>query len=370
MGGIESHCEELLPRLKASNPEFDIRVLCRAPYVERSARSHRGISLIPLPSPRSRSFEAIAATSIATLYARLRGADVLHIHGIGPALLAPLARMLGLKVVVTHHGADYERAKWGRSARLFLRMGERWGLNWAHRVIAISPSLCTHLKEAFPSRADKVTYIPNGAPQLPSDGLAIGETLARLGLKPKRYTLAVARLVPEKGLHDLIKAFKAGPASDDRVLAIAGDADHDSEYARELRSHAGERIVFLGFQPRPVLKCLYENCRLFVMPSYHEGLPIAALEAASCDAPMLLSDIAANRDLGLSEDCYFPVGNTARLAELLAQEHAARTTDTQMVKRRFDWEASARSTAVLYRSLGSPSGTVAPLDHSASRAVE
>jgi glycosyltransferase involved in cell wall biosynthesis len=179
------------------------------------------------------------------------------------------------------------------------------------------------------------------------------DTLDSLGLRRKGYVLAVARLVPEKGLHDLIAAFKAN-SSPDTVLAIAGDANHDSEYVRELRSHASESIRFLNFQTRPVLKCLYENCAVFVMPSYHEGLPIAALEAASCAAPMLLSDIAANRDLGLSEDCYFPVGDTACLSGLLASGHQTRAADAHKVKRRFDWDMSARDTTVVYRSLARP----------------
>src|SRR3546814_3026820 len=50
MGGIESHCEELLPRIKARNADLDITVLCRAPYVDGERRVHRGIALAPLRS--------------------------------------------------------------------------------------------------------------------------------------------------------------------------------------------------------------------------------------------------------------------------------------------------------------------------------
>ncbi|CDO35676.1 MULTISPECIES: glycosyltransferase family 4 protein [Novosphingobium] len=370
MGGIESHCEELLPRIKSANNDLDINVLCRAPYVDPERRTFESIALTPLPAPRSRSFEAIVATFVATLYAWFNKANVLHIHGIGPALMTPLARLLGLKVIVTHHGADYERAKWGKMAKMILRVGERSGLIWADRVIAISPSLADHLREIFPSQAHKVSYIPNGTPKLPSDGVDVAEIHAALGLTGKKYAVAVGRLVPEKGLHDLIKAFQSAELGDDWVLAIAGDADHDSEYARELRSHESERIRFLGFQTRPVLKCLYDNCALFVMPSYHEGLPIAALEAASCEAPMLLSDIQANRDLGLGDDCYFPVGDVERLSNLLATNHKARSSDSRTVKKRFDWDAAAFKTAALYRSVAAiPNGAVS-IARSASRSAK
>jgi glycosyltransferase involved in cell wall biosynthesis len=185
---------------------------------------------------------------------------------------------------------------------------------------------------------------------LPSDGCDPKAILDGLGLQPENYILAVGRLVPEKGFDDLIDAFEASDQPEGRKLAIAGNADHETDYVRALRMRASDRVIFLNFQPRPVLKCLYENCGLFVMPSYHEGLPIAALEAASCAAPMILSDIAANRDLGLSATRYFPVGDIERLRHMLEGTHQSEAAEAQMVKARFDWDKSASSTAALYRS--------------------
>lgn len=36
-----------------------------------------------------------------------------------------------MKVVVTHHGADYERDKWGLKSKVFLKLAEHKGINWA-----------------------------------------------------------------------------------------------------------------------------------------------------------------------------------------------------------------------------------------------
>lgn len=351
MGGIESHCEELLPRVKAHNPDLDIAVLCRAPYVPEGRRSFKGVDLVPLPSPKSKYLEAIVATFIAILYAFVSRAKVVHIHAIGPSLLAPLARILGLHVVVTHHGADYERAKWGKLARLALRLGEHASLIWAHRVIAISPSLAARLKEVFPTQAYKVVYIPNGAPKLPDTEPDTEAAIRRLGLAPKSYILAVGRLVPEKGFDDLIDAFETGNQPEGRKLVIVGGADHHSDYVHALHERASDRVLFLGVQPRSMIKCLYEHCELFAMPSHHEGLPIAALEAASCSAPMVLSDIAANLDLEFGPDHYFPVGDVRALARRLEGTHDRLAVESRLVQRRFDWDVSAIQTADLYRSL-------------------
>ncbi|RJF85763.1 glycosyltransferase family 4 protein [Sphingomonas cavernae] len=345
MGGVETHCEEMLPRVKHIAPDAEIMVFARAPYMRESRYAYRGIDVIAVPSPKSVSLEAIVSTFNAILAARRAGADIVHIHAIGPALLAPMARILGLRVIVTHHGEDYNRAKWGRFARTMLKLGERFGTGWAHQVIAVSPSLAARLRAKFPGAASRITYIPNGAPELPVGATG---TLARLGVAPQGYLLAVGRLVPEKGLHDLIDAHAL--AGDPRKIVIAGGADHASPYSRALLERASESVIFAGLQDRANLRALYENAALFVMPSYHEGLPIAALEAASCATPMLLSDIQPNRDLGLPVAHYFPVGDVKALAVALGRSADEFAVDAASLRRRFDWEAIARSTSEVYRA--------------------
>lgn len=345
MGGVETHCEEMLPRVKHIAPDAEITVFARAPYVSQARYAYRGVNVVAVASPRSVSAEAIVSTFNAILAARRAGADMVHIHAIGPALLAPMARLLGLRVVVTHHGEDYNRAKWGRFARIMLRLGERLGTGWANQVIAVSPSLAERLRRKFPRAAKRIAYIPNGAPHLP-EGAA--DVLTRLGVEPGRYLLAVGRLVPEKGLHDLIEAH--GLAGDPRKLVIAGGADHASPYSRALLERASETVIFAGLQDRASLRALYENAALFVMPSYHEGLPIAALEAASCATPMLLSDIQPNRDLGLKAEHYFPVGDVPALAAALGRPAAEFGVDAASFRRRFDWDEIAISTSEVYRA--------------------
>lgn len=351
MGGIESHCEELLPRIKALWPAHRSVVLGRAPYLPEPVGEHRGVEIVGIPCPRSKNLEAVVSTFLAVLDAKKRGAGLVHIHAIGPALLAPLAKLLGLKVVVTHHGTDYHRAKWGLLARSALRAGEWLALNFADRVIAVSPSLAAQLKESFPARAQAVTYIPNGTSDLPGDADP-ALVLERLGLESGDFLLAVARLVPEKGLHDLIEAYEQSSCT--AKLVIAGSADHESEYARDLLARASDRVIFAGVQSRATLKCLYERCAMFVMPSYHEGLPIAALEAASCGARMMLSDIPANLDIGLDPQNYFPVGDVAALTERLNADCADFQVDRESVRARFSWDKAAADTLDVYRSALAP----------------
>lgn len=346
MGGVETHCEEMLPRVKGLAPDLAITVFARAPYVKKPRYQYRGVSVVSVASPVSVWREAITSTFNAILAARRTNMDIIHIHAIGPALLTPLARLMGLKVVVTHHGEDYNRAKWGRFPRFVLRMGERLGIWFANHVIAVSPSLTTKLQKSFPQSAKRISYIPNGAPELPK---APGDALTRFSLQPNDYVLAVGRLVPEKGLHDLVKAH--ADIDDGRKLVIVGGADHASDYSESLLALANERVIFTGLQDRGTLRELYENAALFVMPSYHEGLPIAALEAGSCSTPMLLSDIQPNRDIGLPEGDYFPVGDTGALGQALNRPNYLYRVDAAEFRRKFDWDEIALNTSSIYRKI-------------------
>ncbi len=141
MGGVETHCEELLPRLSALDLSIEIMVFGRAPYMPAGEQRFGAIRVVPLPAPRKQSLEAIVSTFRGVMEARRRGVRLLHIHAIGPGLLTPIARLLGLKVLVTHHGADYDRAKWGAAARCMLRAGEWASLRMANGVICVAPSM-------------------------------------------------------------------------------------------------------------------------------------------------------------------------------------------------------------------------------------
>src|SRR5262249_7503198 len=114
---------------------------------------------------------------------------------------------------------------------------------------------------------------------------------------------------------------------------------------------ANENICFTGFQGRSELGVLYRNASLFILPSAQEGLPMAVLEAIGMGAPVLLSDIQANRDIDLPARCYFPVGDAQALRHKLVEPHETYRVDRQAIAARFDWSLVARQTDDLYAAL-------------------
>jgi glycosyltransferase involved in cell wall biosynthesis len=357
MGGVETHCEQLFPLMKELHPNDTFTIIARKAYLREQVIEYHGLHIVSLPHARNKYFETITNTVCGLIYARVvLHADLLHLHGIGPALVAPIAKAFGMKVIVTYHSKNYEHRKWNRVARFILRIGELCALTFADRVIAVSQCLAKDLRRRFPWAGPKVIFIPNGASHIDATkSEARYETvLARYGLDRNKYIIGVGRLVPEKGFHDLCQAFKQ--ADLDCKLVIAGDADHRDEYSERLRGLTSDKLVFTGFVAHDVVRGLLANASLFVLSSHNEGFPIAALEAIGAGAPILLSDIEPNCDFGLSPDNYFKAGDVDDLRCKISQDHElyrVSPIDRTRILQEFDWHVVCEKTDRLYSTLQS-----------------
>lgn len=350
MGGVETHCEQLYPRISALG--YEVVVARRKSYVQRRERQWQGVELVDLTAPKKKSFEAIIHTFLAIMEARRMGADVVHIHAVGPALLTPLARLLGMKVVFTHHGQDYLRNKWGWVAKSVLRLGERLGACWANEVIAISRSIHDLMVEKYGRKDCHLIYNGVARPQC-SD---YPDYFDELKLAPGKYILAVTRFAPEKNLHQLIEAFvsikKNGHLPEEMKLVLAGDTDFEDDYSRRLKRMARENgVVLTGFVKGRKLHSLLTHALAYCLPSSHEGLPIALLEAMSYRLPVVVSDITANKEVGLPNDSYFPCGNVERLKQRLEAVVNRPMTRVDYDMGKYDWDTIALQVASVYQKL-------------------
>jgi glycosyltransferase involved in cell wall biosynthesis len=350
-GGAETHAQNLSARLVELGCE--VEAIVRTPYVPRRGRStFAGIRLVRLWSPLTMGVETFVHTFIGVLWSAWTRPDILHIHSVGPALFTPLARALGLRVVVTHHLANYENKKWGPTGRLILRLGERVGMGFANGRIAVSAVIGKRMERAY---RVPVAVIPNGVSR--PRKLASTETLTAFGLEPRRYALTVARLDEQKRQLDLINAY-ARISSPDWKLALVGSADHTSDYTRALAQAAAETpgVVLLGTQTGDALSELYTHAGVFVLPSSHEGQPIAVLEAMSYGCPTILSDIPPHREIAAPSAQFVPVGDIAGLEQRLKQafgtpaERRGETSEQERFMQQHDWREIARHTVNVYRS--------------------
>lgn len=346
MGGVETHCEELFPRIARRG--LDVTVIRRKSYVNDGLGEWQGVKLVDIESPKKKSFEAIIHTFRAINKAKRMGADIMHIHAIGPALLVPYAKMLGLKVVFTHHGPDYDRDKWGFAAKTMLKFGERMGCLFADEVIVISDVIRNLIQRKY-GRAKGVHLIYNGVskPEL----CDYPDYFEELGIEKGKYILGMCRFVPEKNLHHLVEAFSKIDAKGMK-LVLAGDTDFEDDYSRSLKEMALKHgVVLTGFVKGRKLHSLLTNCRCYCLPSSHEGLPIALLEAMSYGVKVIVSDIPANKEVGLPESDYFPMGNVDALTDKLKYVISQPLQHFDYDMKKYDWEKIADQVAEIYKNL-------------------
>jgi glycosyltransferase involved in cell wall biosynthesis len=347
MGGVETHCEHLYPRIVAMG--HDVTVIRRKPYVTSENRDsfYKGVKLLDVFAPHQKSAEAIVHTFLAIIKARLLNPDVLHIHAIGPSLMAPFARLLGMKVVMTNHGPDYDRDKWGRAAKFVLKAGESFGSRFSNRVIVISKTIADIVASKYGRKDTNLIY--NGV-ELPVKSEKT-DYLQSLSLSPRKYILAVGRFVKEKGFHDLIDAYSRIEHGDMK-LVIAGDADHKDEYSLMLKRKAESTpgVVLTGFIRGERLNQILTNAALFVLPSYHEGLPIALLEALSYDLDVLVSDIPANRISCVADADFFKHGDVKDLAIRLEEKLKNVVLNRRYDLSQYNWDYIAKQVVDVYKS--------------------
>ncbi len=349
MGGIESHCQNLYPRLVKHG--MDVTIIGRSPYIDDDQYEFEGVKIKSVWTFKNKFLETFLHTFMGVIYATLFvKPDIIHIHAIGPSLFAPFARLLGLNVVVTHHGADYDRKKWNGFAKRILKLGEKMGVKFSHSMIVVGNSLTKKLKQEYSSNAKKLVFIPNGTLTGFSDNITEEQLPTDLSIQPNTYILAVSRLVPEKGIHDLISAYQK--SNTDFKLVIVGAADHDDEYSKSIRNSASQNIIIAGRRTGHALASLYKFCGVFVLPSYHEGHPIVALEAISAGSNVLLSDIQPNKDISLPSDCYFKVGDADALASKITQlDELNLSFDKSAFLERYNWDSIAEQTLLEYKKV-------------------
>jgi glycosyltransferase involved in cell wall biosynthesis len=361
-GGIEYTVEALSVELARRG--HDVTVYARTAYAPSRAPSYRGVRLRHLPQIDTKHLEAASHTLLAVLDAiRTRRHDVLHLHATGPALFSVLPRLAGIPTVVTVHALDHRREKWGRAARAALRLGLRVAATVPDRTIVVSGQLERHLREAF--GADPV-HIPNGID--PEQF----EATERVGdLAPGRFLLFLGRLVPEKGVHTLLRAFTRTDLP--HRLVVAGPGTHTDAYVRDLEALArqDERVTLLGPAYGEQKAWLLRNAALLVQPSTLEGMPIVLLEAAACGCPCLVSDIPEHLEIVRDGDedraARFRAGDEEALAAALARavgdEQAPLRADAlrRMVVSGYRWQAIAERTEAVYeQAVAKASGEAAP----------
>lgn len=355
-GGVEIVVNELSTRLVAKGHRVDAynrrgSHVSGKEFVNRIGKNYNGIRIITIPTFENKSLNAIVYSFFASIRVLFGRYDVIHYHAEGPCAMIWLPKLFGKRVVATIHGLDWQRSKWGNFASKVLKFGEKMAAKYADEVIVLSTNMQQYFKEAY---GRDTVYISNGIAQ--NDQQEIQEIEKKWNLHKNEYILFLARIVPEKGVHYLIDAYKQ--IKTDKKLVISGGSSHSMEYFEELKKMAGgnEKIIFTDFVGGRDLEELFSNAYIFVLPSDIEGMAIGLLEAMSYGNCCLVSAIPENIEVVEDKAFTFAKGNVQDLKKQLEElidnpEKVLRCKQeaASFICNKYSWERVVEKTLAVYK---------------------
>jgi glycosyltransferase involved in cell wall biosynthesis len=359
IGGPENFVREISTRLVERGHR--VTVYCRpyalkewSEFISEEEREsirrgkYRGVDLKVLPTIPTKHFDTIVHSTISSVKAVFDNFDVVHYQTIGASFPAFIPRVATRsKIVVSVLALDWQRAKWGPAAKAMLRLSEEASVKIPHVTHVIS----RELKRYFESRyRQRVVYIPTGVEIAQRKPL---NRAKKYGIEKGKYIFFLSRLVPEKGAHYLIEAYRG--LKTDLKLVIAGSSLYERRYVNQLKNAASPDIVFTGFVSDEEMAELFSNAYLYVLPSETEGLPHSLLQALSFGRCVVASDIEANKE-ALGDCGYTFVSKDTHslrmvLENLIANPQlvsAEEQKGIQRVQKEYNWESIVSQFEHLY----------------------
>jgi glycosyltransferase involved in cell wall biosynthesis len=353
-GGVEIVVDELSTRMvlkghsvtcynrkghHVSGKEFD----------SSAVKEYKGVLLKSVFTLDKKGLAAMTSSWAAAMKTAFGKYDVVHVHAEGPAATCLLPKIFKKRVIVTIHGLDWQRAKWGGFATKYIKWGEKQAAKHADVIIVLSKGVQEYFRKEY---GRDTTFIPNGVskPQIRKAQIIQSEW----NLKKDSYVLFLGRIVPEKGIKYLLEAWKE--INTDKKLVIAGGSSDTDVFMKELKDMANENVIFTGFQQGETLEELYSNAYVYCLPSDLEGMPLSLLEAMSYGNCCLVSDIPECADVVEDKALLFEKGNVSdlrdKLQDLLADEknvccYKAEAAD--YILRKYNWDNVVEQTLEIYK---------------------
>lgn len=197
------------------------------------------------------------------------------------AILAMTLKMMGLKIVMHHHGAEFE--KFYSTCTIWQKKVIKKVLESADLNLVLGEHFIDMIKEKAPEARTAVLYN------------AIHTYAGNNYHDEARYILHLGKLGKRKGTYDLLDVIKHLDTyiSEDICFLLCGDGDIREIEQKICEYGVSHRIKYLGWVGKAQKEHLLAQTMLHVLPSYNEGLPMSILETMAYGIPNISTRIAA-----------------------------------------------------------------------------
>jgi glycosyltransferase involved in cell wall biosynthesis len=269
--GTETFFIELAPRLVERG--HDVIVYCRKALFKQRPPIYNGVRLIYLPSIETKNLGTFTHTLACMVDVLRRDVDAMLVTNVANGLHCLIPRIFRQPCAINVDGIEWERGKWGRLGKSYFYLNAKWcGKILPKGIITDAYAMRALYLEKFHTPSACIAY--GGK----IEGSTNPQIVRQYGLEPGQYYLIASRLVPENNAALIMEGFKK--ASTNKVLAIAGEANYQSQWLTDLKKQAGAGIRFLGHVDSiEHVKELHCNCYAYIHGHMMGGTNPALLKA-------------------------------------------------------------------------------------------
>lgn len=286
-GGFETAVRKLAPYLVESG--WDVTVYGRPDAVKKNDPNlNTRVRTVETWGIESKQLSTLSFGCTSTIHAALARHDVALVMNVANGFWLPVLKARGIPTVVNVDGIEWERAKWGRTARNIFRLGARFTATFANHLIADAVEIKRRWEDETHRKLD---FIPYG-------GEDVGNLPLPKGVTPGNYALLVARFVPENSIAEFLHAAKIIANTHDVVLVgSAGYADPIEDKIRHLVD-SEQRVSWLGHvSDDELLHSLWRNAGVYFHGHSVGGTNPALVQAMACSTPIVARDTVYNREV-------------------------------------------------------------------------
>lgn len=326
-GGMAQSCDRIVRGLRGAGAQIDVVHLTRRSRPWGVSREHGGrLVTAPLGDDSEHALRRLWTTIEAE---NLTGyTHVVAFGGVHAMLAAPvLSALLGAPLVTLLRGNDIDVGAFSMRRRGVLADA----LRASSRVCVVARSHAPLVSALAPDAA--VAFVANGVDtahwrMLPSERER-GRAWREENVAPGRRTIGlIGQLKVKKGVGFFLEALAASRRAGNFHLLLVGEVE---ESVRERLAGGDVPHSFLPFLERYDLPAVYASCDLVALPSFYDGMPNVALEAAAFGVPLIASDAGGLADVADDEIGFtFPAGDPH--ACRAAVDRAARAGGEELAK--------------------------------------
>lgn len=285
-GGFETAVRKLAPYL--ADHSWKVTVYGRSADLRHHADKDPRVEVLTTPGVENKSLSTLSYGLSACIHAAWRKPDVALVMNVANGFWLPLLRLRGVPTIVNVDGIEWERAKWGRTAKFIFKLGARMTARFGTVLIADSKEIGRRWQEEFGRRCVFIPYGGEPGTDLPAED----------ELQPGGYVLAVARFVPENTIPEFIEAAKK--LADDYQVVIVGSSGYGGKIENDVRALAAAytKVQWLGHvSDDQRLLALWRNCGAYFHGHSVGGTNPALVQAMANGAPVIARDTIFNREV-------------------------------------------------------------------------